>query len=115
MAYDEHLADRLREALERRSVPFSEKKMFGGICFMVDDKMCLGVLKSDLITRVSPEEEASWLQRPATRKVDFTGRPMRGYYFVSPERVDHQKELDFWVDACLAYNPTAKASKKKKK
>lgn len=114
MAYDEHLAERLRISLQQRSIPFSEKKMFGGLCFMVDEKMCLGVVKEDLMARVSPENEEDWLSKPGTRRMDFTGKSMKGFYFISPVGVDEEVNLDAWVDACLAFNPLAKSSKKKK-
>lgn len=115
MAFNEQLAERVRTGLTRRSVPFEEKVMFGGLCFMVDEKMCVGVVKDELMTRVSPEEGGSWMERTGTRPMDFAGKRMKGFYFISLEGVDLEEDLDFWIDACLNYNPMAKKSAKKKK
>ncbi|MBO6514952.1 MAG: TfoX/Sxy family protein [Bacteroidia bacterium] len=115
MAYSEHLADRIRQRLKEQKAPFEEKKMMGGLCFMVDDKMCVGVVKDDLMARIGEELQLANMDRTGCRPMDFTGRPMKGYVFVSPEGVDHQDDLEHWVDLCLQFNPMAKSSKKKKK
>jgi TfoX/Sxy family transcriptional regulator of competence genes len=114
MAYNEKLADRIREALA--PVPeATEKNMFGGVCFMVDDKMCMGVVKDDLMCRTDPAVYEELLEKQGSRPMDFTGRPMKGYIFVSEEGLKTKKDLMFWVERCLAYNKQAKASKKPKK
>lgn len=113
MAYDELLADRLRESLKMRVTSYEEKKMMGGLCFMVDDKMCIGIVKDQLMARVDPEEEDDLLQKEGSKPMDFTGRPMRGYLFIDPLGVDMDEDLDFWVEKCLDFNPKAKSSKKK--
>jgi len=114
MAFDEHLAERIRQSLQQRSTSYIEKKMFGGLCFMVDDKMCIGVVKNELMARVTPNEDSIWLGMPGTRMMDFTGKSMKGFYFVSPEGVDQQEHLDRWVDACLDFNPIAKSNKQRR-
>lgn len=114
MAYDEHLADRIRENLERRSVPFTEKKMFGGLCFLVDDKMLAGIVRNQMMARVGPHGLEERLKRPGAKDMDFTGRPMKGYLFIDPEGIDMETDLDYWLQACLDFNPEAKASKRKK-
>lgn len=115
MAYDHHLADRIRQALADKNVAYQEKEMMGGLTFMVDDKMCVGIIKDDLMARVGPEAHEAALARPGARTMDFTKRPMPGYIFVSPEGVDEEAVLAEWVQLCLDYNPRAKASKKKRK
>lgn len=112
MAYDEFLADRLRQALKMQHTSFEEKKMMGGLCFMVDDKMCVGIVKNELMARIDPEDEADALSELGARPMDFTGRPMKGYVFVSPEGIESDEDLDRWVERCLSFNPKAKSSKK---
>jgi len=114
MAYNEHLADRIRNRLKEQKATYAEKKMMGGLCFMVDDKMCVGIIKEDLMARISPEGFEETLSEEGARQMDFTGRPMKGYVFVSPEGVDRDEDLERWVDRCLDFNPLAKSSKKKK-
>lgn len=114
MAYNEHLADRIRRRLSEQKTHFEEKKMMGGLCFMVDDKMCVGVVKDDLMARIGEDLQIKNQHRQGCRPMDFTGRPMKGYVFVSPEGVDNQDDLEHWVDLCLQFNPLAKSSKKKK-
>lgn len=111
----DHLADRIRRILHERKTATVEKKMMGGICFMVNDKMCMGVVKDRLMARVGPDNYAQALKRKGCREMDFTGRPMNGYVFVDGEGTDFDTDLKFWVDLCLAFNPQAKSSKVKSK
>jgi TfoX/Sxy family transcriptional regulator of competence genes len=111
MAYDEKLANRIRELLlNKRSV--EEKKMMGGLTFMVNNKMCVGILKDDLMARIDPEVYESALERRGCREMDFTGRPMKGFVFIDPEGTKSKKDLEFWIKLALDYNKRAKASKK---
>jgi hypothetical protein len=111
MAYDEQLAGRIRESLQNRP-DVEEKKMFGGLCFMVDGKMCVGVTgKGDLMARIDPAGYTEALKRKGCREMDFTGRPMRGFVFVGSEGQD---DLAYWLGLALEYNKIAPASKKKK-
>ncbi|WP_346856342.1 TfoX/Sxy family protein [uncultured Draconibacterium sp.] len=114
MAYNEFLADRVRASLKGFQTSFEEKLMFGGICFMVDEKMCVGIVKEDLMVRIDPENQDEFLQETACRIMDFTHRPMKGYLYVAPEGVDMEEDLDKWVKRCLNFNPKAKSGKKKK-
>lgn len=121
MAYDEFLADRARLVLKQKSVYFEEKKMMGGLCFMVDDKMCFG-LDTDkktgtprLMCRVGKQNYKLALQKQHCRQMDFTGRIMKGYVYVSAEGIDTDHELDYWIQLCLDFNPLAKSSKKRTK
>lgn len=115
MAYNEHLADRIKQLLDSRKVKFTEKKMFGGLCFMVDDKMLMGVEKERLMARIDPEDEPKAFKRKGTKPMDFTGRVMKGYVFIDEKVLDMDDDLEYWVTLCLKYNPKAKASKKKAK
>lgn len=113
MAYNENLGDLLRSELKRRNVAFEEKKMMGGLCIMVDDKMCVGVIKDDLMARVGPHKYDQFLEKPGARIMDFTKRPMKGYLYADAEAWDNQQRLSEWVDQCLIFNKEAKSSKKK--
>ena len=113
MAYNEYLQERIERVLKEKSIVFEAKKMMGGLCYMIDDKMCVGIVKDDLMARVGDEAYSSLVTRNGARPMDFTKRPMKGYIFVSPEGVDFDEDLEFWVQKCLDFNPMAKSSKKK--
>ena len=112
MAYDEPLANKVRKALARRVV--EEKQMMGGLTFMVNGKMCVGVLKDDLMVRLDPVIYELALERKGAREMKFTGKPMRGFVFVGPQGTDRKKDLDYWVGLALEFNKKAKVSKKRK-
>lgn len=114
MAYDEQLADRVRKALNHRD-DVEEKKMMGGLAFMVDDKMCLGIVKDELMCRIDPDIREEALSRDGCRIMDFTGKPMMGFVLVNEVGFQSKKDFDYWVRLALEFNPKAKASKKKKK
>lgn len=104
MAYDEKLADRIRDALA--DVPdVTEKKMFGGIAFMVGSHMACGVIHDDLMLRLGSEGAARALARPHVRQMDFTGRPMTGMVYVGPDGV-RGAALRRWVRSAAAYAQT---------
>lgn len=113
MAYDEYLAERVEQILDTKHIAYNPKKMMGGLCFMVDDKMCIGINKNSLMARIDTEIYEEALQKPGCNEMDFTGRPMKGFVFVSPEGIDMDEELEYWIDLCLEFNPKAKSSKKK--
>ena len=112
MAYDELLEDRIERSLKGRGVAFLKKKMMGGLTFMVDGKMCVGIVRNKLMARVDPEVYQEVLQREGAGEMDFTGRPMKGFIFVEPDGFDMDEDLDFWINLALEYNPRAKSSKK---
>ena len=114
MAFSEYLADRVRASLIHSHIFFREKKMFGGICFLVDNKMLMGVIKDNLMVRIDPLKQDQYLREKGCRLMDFTKRPMKGYLNINPEGVDMDKDLDKWVNRCLEFNPKAKASAKNK-
>lgn len=113
MAYDEYLEERITTYLKAKKIPFEVKKMMGGLCVMVDDKMCVGVIKNELMARVGNEAYDELLKNQYAREMDFTKRPMNGYLYVEPEGIDREDDLIYWIDQCLAFNPKAKRSKKK--
>ncbi len=98
MSYNEQLADKLRIELERRNVQFEEKKMMGGLCVMVDDNMCVGVIKDDLMARIGPQVYDEFLKRRGARVMDFTKRPMKGYVYLNSEGWDADAEFSDWLD-----------------
>ena len=112
-ATDEFLLDRLRNALNPHKVQWLEKKMFGGHCFMVDDKMCFGTYKGGLMVRIAPEESDELVKREGAGPMIHGGRTMKGYLFIEDEGYDSDSDLEFWVNKCLEFNPRAKSSKKK--
>lgn len=121
MAYDEFLADRARQVLTEKSVSYMEKKMMGGLCFMVDDKMCFGMHidkstnTSLLMARIGKDNYEEALKKEHCSEMNFTGRAMNGYVFVSEEGIDLDVDLKYWIQLCLDFNPIANSSKKKKK
>jgi TfoX/Sxy family transcriptional regulator of competence genes len=100
MAYDEQLAARVRALLADRG-DVSERKMFGGLTFMLGGNMCCGVNKNELIVRLDPEREDEALSRPHARTMDFTGRHMAGFITVQAEGLDGE-QLDRWVKDAVA-------------
>ena len=81
---------------------------------MVDDKMCIGIVKNDLMARIDPDIYQEALSKKGCKEMNFTGRPMKGFVFVEPEGIDMDQDLEYWVNLCLEYNPKAKSSKKVK-
>lgn len=102
MAYDEKLAARVRKALAGHK-GLSEKRMFGGLAFMLHSKMCCGVLRDDLVVRVGPERHERALSRAHARPMDFTGRPLKGYVFVGPEGLKTKNVLSKWVGEAIDF------------
>ena len=115
MAYNEFLADRMRNVLREKNVFYQEKKMMGGLTFMVDDKMCVGIVKENLMARVGGDVYEECLSKEGCKEMNFTGRPLKGYVFLEPEAIDMDEELAYWIQLALDFNPKAKSSKKKNK
>ena len=112
MGYSSTLAERVRSAL-RGGQKVEEKKMMGGLTFMVNGKMCVGVLREDLMARIDPAEYDRALQKTGCREMNFTGKSMRGFVFVDHRGTDQEKDLDFWINLALDFNDRAKAAKRK--
>ena len=113
MAYNEQLCNRIREALADQE-DVEEKAMFGGMCFMVNGKMCVGVMKDDMMCRIDPDSYEASVEMPGCRGMDFSGKPMKGFVFVDEHGMKKEADFRHWIGLCLAFNPKAKASKKKK-
>lgn len=102
MAYSEHVAERIRRLLKgKRGV--TEKKMFGGLSFFVGGKMAIGVLKDDLVVHVDPKEADALLKSDDVRPMDFTGKPMKGWLYVSEGGYSSESSLSSWVERGIAF------------
>ena len=102
MAYDEGLAERLREIFADR-YDIDEKKMFGGLAFMLHGHMCCGIVNDTLMARVGPVQYADALQRPHAREMDFTGKAMKGFVYVDPAGFEADEDLRDWVAICEGF------------
>ena len=102
MAYDDKLAGRIRAVLSK-SGEFDERKMFGGIAFMVDGHMCAGLIGDTLMLRVGTEAYEASLRKPHTRKMDFTGKPLKGFIYVDPPALRTAAGLASWLDRGLTF------------
>jgi TfoX/Sxy family transcriptional regulator of competence genes len=105
MAYDEALAQRIRESLQDRD-GLSERKMFGGLCLMLHGNMFAGVINDELMLRVGAETFEDLLARPGARPMDFTGRPMKGYLYIEASGFKSDNGLSDWLNHALAYVET---------
>ena len=101
MAYDETVAQRVRQAIEGHD-GLSERKMFGGLCLMVHGNMFAGIIDDELMLRVGPAAD-ELLARPGTRVMDFTGRPMKGYLYVEPSAFSTAQDLSDWLGHALGF------------
>jgi TfoX/Sxy family transcriptional regulator of competence genes len=112
MAYNEQLADRIRERLA--DLPkVEEKEMMGGLTFMVNDKMCIGVIKDEMMCRINPGAHEDVVEMQGCRTMDFTKRPMIGYVLIDETGMRTSKEFEYWINLALDFNTIAKSSKKK--
>jgi len=102
MAYDEALADRIRKALGKRK-GLVAKQMFGGIAFLLNGNMCVGVHKDELIVRLDPDETDAALAKPHTRLFDLSGRPMKGWILVAPKGIATGAQLGKWLTLAAGY------------
>lgn len=102
MAYSESLAARIRQILGRQR-GVTEKKMFGGVGFLLNGNMCVGVWKTSLIARLGPQQSPSALKEPHVVEFDITGRPMKGWVMVEAEGVDSDQQLCGWIERCVEF------------
>jgi len=113
MAYNEGLADRVRKRLSK--LPnIEEKAMMGGLTFMFNNKMCVGIIKDELMCRIDPGLHDVAVEKNGCRTMDFTKRPMKGYIMVDGNGMKTQKDFEYWIDLALDFNKKAKSSKRKK-
>jgi TfoX/Sxy family transcriptional regulator of competence genes len=113
MSLNEQLADRVRVLLASKGDQIEEKKMFGGLCFMVNDKMCVGVGKGRMMVRLGPDRFNEAVEQPGCMPMMHGGRVMNGYVFVDEVFLNTNKQVKYWVDQALDFNKLAKSSKKK--
>jgi TfoX/Sxy family transcriptional regulator of competence genes len=113
MAYDEKLAERMRESLAHLS-PIVEKEMIGGLSFLYKGKTLVGIIKDEMMCRIDPASHDAAVEQPGCRIMDFTGRPMKGWVMVDASGMKTKKQMDAWIALALEYNSKAKSSKKKK-
>ena len=109
MAYSQYQADRIRQKLSKANVT-EEKKMMGGLIFMVSEMMCVGVdidkktNKDRLMVRVGKATQEQLIFKKGSREMDFTGKVMRGFLFIDPEGFDAENDLEFWIEKALEFN-----------
>ena len=101
MAYDEGLAIRIEECLADQ--PFRTRKMFGGLCFLVNGNMCCGIVGDTLMARVGPDQYADCLTQPFAREMTFTGKAMKGMIYVDPEGIVEDEDLRRWLERCFRF------------
>jgi TfoX/Sxy family transcriptional regulator of competence genes len=115
MAYNEYLVERLENYFNEKKVVYRPLKMMGGYCFMVDEKMCVAVLKDEVMARIGLDNFEEALTKEGCKKMSFTGVRLKGFVFLYEEAIDLDIDLEYWLQMALDFNPFAKASKKKKK
>jgi TfoX/Sxy family transcriptional regulator of competence genes len=114
MAYNEQLTNRIREALAHLP-KVEEKKMFRGVTFMVNGKMCVSAGNDEMMCRIDPEVFETALEKNGCRPMVHGGRTMKGFVFVNEGSVRNKKDFDYWINLAIDFNKKAKASPKKKK
>ncbi|MBX2953824.1 MAG: TfoX/Sxy family protein [Leadbetterella sp.] len=115
MAYEDDLANRVREYLAAvPAIEVEEKKMFGGLAFLVNGKMCINIGDDQLMCRFDPEMTAELSERTGFLPMIMKGRELKGYCYVEPAGFRSQKDFEFWMNLCINFNDRAKPSGKKK-
>jgi TfoX/Sxy family transcriptional regulator of competence genes len=112
MAYNEKLADRIRESLGG-VVSLEEKKMFRGVCFLVNDKMCICVGNDEMMCRIGPDHFEEALEKSGVRPMIQRGKVMVGFVYVAEEAYEAKRDFDYWIRLSLEFNKKARASKKR--
>ena len=115
MPFDEPLGRRIAAGLDSLDIDYEEKRMFGGLGFMINEKMCIGVVKNDLMVRVLDEKLDEVLEMANVRPMDFTGRPMKGFIFVGPSGIQDKDSLRTYIDMAVEFGKFGKLKTKKKK
>lgn len=114
MAYDQQLANRVREYLHSiDGLQIKEKPMFGGLAFLINDKMCVNVGENQLMCRFAPELTSELSARTGFQPMVIKGITYKGYCYVDPIGFLNKKDFEFWVNICLDFNENARSSKKK--
>jgi TfoX/Sxy family transcriptional regulator of competence genes len=115
MAYDEKIAGQVRELIFNRTDNVEEKTMFGGRCFMVNDKICIGVKKDTLLVRIDPEVYDVEIENDGRSPMVHAGKAIKPYLFVNFDELRSSRDLAYWVNLALDYNPRAPLSQAKQK
>lgn len=111
--YSESLAERVRQKFAGLS-NVTEKEMMGGLTFMYNDKMCVGIIKDELMCRIDPALHESCVEKNGCRTMDFTKRPMKDYIMIDETGMKTSREFDHWINLAIEFNKVAKSAKKKK-
>jgi TfoX/Sxy family transcriptional regulator of competence genes len=114
MAYDTKLAERIRESLAHLA-KVEEKEMMGGLSFLYNGKMCVGIIKDEMMCRIDPDGHEAAVEKTGCRTMDFTKKPMKGWVMIDETGMKTKKEFGYWIGLALDYNKKAKSSKSKKK
>lgn len=112
MPYNEELVARVSEVLKKRKIRAQQKRMIGGLCFMVSDKMRCGVIGNDLMVRVDPALHEQVLKKKGCRRMELGGRPLKEFLVVDQKVITSNADLESWIARALPYNPKTKASRK---
>lgn len=113
MAYNDKLASRIREYLSNWSeLKVMEKKIFGGLAFLVNDKMCINVSEDNLMCRFNPILQEELSRKKGFQPMIMKGKTYRGYCYVEPEGFENRKDFEYWINLCIDFNDSAKSSKK---
>ena len=116
MAYDTALADRIREYLAQfPTLEIDEKTMFGGLAFLVNGKMCVNVSGDNLMCRFDPDLQKEVAEKRGYEPMIMKGKDLPGYCYITPEGFKRKKDLHYFIQICLEFNPIARASRKKGK
>ena len=114
MPFNEKLAERVRTQLDQMDIPpVSERKMFGGLAFLVDEKMCINISGDRLMCRFDANDTDKLSKRRGYLPVEMKGRNLKGYCYVEAEGLKSKSDFNFWIQLCLEFNHKAKSSKKK--
>jgi TfoX/Sxy family transcriptional regulator of competence genes len=114
LAYDNKLAERIREHLSSLK-RIEEKEMMGGLSFLYNGKMCVGIIKDEMMCRIDPEIHEEAIEKTGCRTMDFTTKPMKGWVMIDQTGMKSKKDFDYWIGLAIEFNKKAKASKKKRK
>ena len=114
MAFDTVLEQRVEDYFIGNNVPYEIKHMFGGSAFMVDDKMCVGIMKDKLMARVDPDRVDELVNNPYTERMIMGKKTMKGFLSIHQDGLVEESQLAYWIQICLVYNPIAKKSKKRR-
>src|SRR6266481_5004377 len=113
MAYDTKLAERIRQSLSLLK-HIEEKEMMGGLSFLYNGKMCVGIIKDEMMCRIDPGFHDDAVEKTGCRTMDFTKKTMKGWVMIDETGMKGKKDFDYWISLALDYNKKAKASKKRK-